>query len=403
MAAPPPLLKPYDMTSIVSKAEQFVKQLLQDNLTPDHYYHNLPHTLAVVDAARLLSARHELSGQACETIELAAWFHDTGFTQTYEGHEEAGVEIAKAFLTNEGYPQENLPTLERLILATKVGHQPNDELEKIIRDADLSNVGRADYLALLSGLRHEWEVFRNEIHKDRAWYQLNYEFVRNHKYNTAIAQEIYGIQHKQNELTLKKLAAKKKKKKKKKPEKINDRTGDTIGTNRSAQMMFKTALRNHMDLSNLADNKANIMLSVNALIVTIAVPLAAGYVNDAPHLMVPVIILLLTCLCSMIFATLATRPIPMTGLTTQEDILQGRSNLFFFGNFYRMSLPEYDQGMNNVIKDDDSLESAIKRDLYFLGRSLGKKYNQLRICYNLFMIGVVLSVVLFGVSYAIFQ
>ena len=35
--------------------------------------------------------------------------------------------------------------------------------------------------------------------------------------------------------------------------------------------MFKTALRNHLDLSNLADNKANIMLSVNALIITIAI------------------------------------------------------------------------------------------------------------------------------------
>ena len=97
--------------------------------------------------------------------------------------------------------------------------------------------------------------------------------------------------------------------------------------------MFKTALRNHMDLSNLADNKANIMLSVNALIVTIAIPMGAGYVNDDSHLMIPVIILLLTCLSSMIFATLATRPIPMTGHTSQEAIQEGRANLFFFGNF----------------------------------------------------------------------
>lgn len=168
-------------------------------------------------------------------------------------------------------------------------------------------------------------------------------------------------------------------------------------------MMFKTALRNHMDLSSLADNKANIMLSVNALIITIAVPMGAAYVNDAPHLMAPVIILLLTSLCSMIFATLATRPIPMTGMSTKEDIKAGRSNLFFFGNFYRMGLQEYDEGMDEVIKNDQNLEAAIKRDLFFLGSSLGKKYNQLRICYNLFMVGVVLSVILFGISYAIFQ
>ncbi|MEL7223051.1 MAG: Pycsar system effector family protein, partial [Bacteroidota bacterium] len=123
----------------------------------------------------------------------------------------------------------------------------------------------------------------------------------------------------------------------------------------------------------------------------------------ASHLMVPVIILLLTCLSSMIFATLATRPIPMTGHTSEEAIQEGRANLFFFGNFYRMDLKSYDEGMDQVISKDQSLESAIKRDLYFLGRSLGNKYNQLRICYNLFMIGVVLSVILFGLSYAIFK
>lgn len=389
------------MLTNVSKTERHVKNLLQEKLTPDHYYHNLPHTLSVVDAVRLLSARHEISNEDCELLEVAAWFHDIGYVKSYENHEAIGAEMAADFLKDLDYSEENIATIKRLILATKISHEPTDQMEMILRDADLSNIGRADYLALLSGLRHEWEVFRNEVYDERAWYQLNYKFVKEHKYHSNIAEEIYGIQHRQNEKTLKKLRNKKKKKKEK--TKPDTRTGNTISTNRSAQMMFKTALRNHMDLSNLADNKANIMLSVNALIVTIAVPMAAGYVNDAPHLMIPVIVLLLTCLCSMIFATLATRPIPMTGITTQEDINKGQSNLFFFGNFYRMGIKEYDAGMDIIIADDDTLESAIKRDLYFLGRSLGRKYNQLRICYNLFMVGVVLSVLLFGISYAVFQ
>ena len=389
------------MLTNVSKTERHVKNLLQEKLTPDHYYHNLPHTLSVVDAVRLLSARHEISNEDCELLEVAAWFHDIGYVKSYENHEANGAEMAAEFLKDLDYSEEDIATIKRLILATKISHEPTDQMEMILRDADLSNIGRADYLALLSGLRHEWEVFRNEIYDERAWYQLNYKFVKEHKYHTNIDEEIYGIQHRQKEKTLKKL--RKIKKKKKKKTKPDTRTGNTISTNRSAQMMFKTALRNHMDLSNLADNKANIMLSVNALIVTIAVPMAAGYVNDAPHLMIPVIVLLLTCLCSMIFATLATRPIPMTGITTQEDINKGQSNLFFFGNFYRMGIKEYDAGMDLIIADDDTLESAIKRDLYFLGRSLGKKYNQLRICYNLFMVGVVLSVLLFGISYAVFQ
>ncbi|RME94952.1 MAG: HD domain-containing protein, partial [Bacteroidetes bacterium] len=346
--------------TIVNKAEKFVRPLLKEGLTADHFYHNLPHTLSVVDATRLLIARHELKAEDAEALELAAWFHDTGFTQTYEGHEIVSAEIAQQFLQSENYDEDRLATVQRLILATQAGCEPKDLLEKIICDADLSNLGRADYLALLSGLRHEWEVFRQESYSDEKWYRLNYKFVKSHKYYTQVAEELYGPQYQQNLSTLKKL----RKKKKKKGRKKDTRTGDTIATNRSAQMMFKTALRNHMDLSNLADNKANIMLSVNALIVTIAVPMAAGYVKNSPHLAAPVIVLLLTCLCSMIFATLATRPIQMTGITSPEDIKQGKSNLFFFGNFYRMSLEAYDEGMDEIISKDQNLDSAIKRDLY---------------------------------------
>jgi hypothetical protein len=119
--------------------------------------------------------------------------------------------------------------------------------------------------------------------------------------------------------------------------------------------------------------------------------------------MAPVIVLLLTCLCSMIFATLATRPMSMSGYTSQEQVQAGKANLFFFGNFYRMNVDAYFAGMDELISQGENLESAIKRDLFFLGKSLGRKYNQLRVCYNLFMIGVILSVIMFGISYAVFE
>ncbi|MEZ4985985.1 MAG: DUF5706 domain-containing protein [Saprospiraceae bacterium] len=382
------------MANLLNEAEIYVRELLQAGLQPDHFYHNLPHTQLVVDATRLLTVRHNLPAADAEALELAAWFHDTGFTQQYEQNEPLGAAIAADFLASKGYPADRIELVKRVILATTVAHSPVDVLEKIIKDADLSNIGRADYLAILSGLRHEWEVFREEKYSDTDWYQLNYDFLKSHQYHTAIAQETYGLQHKQNTKTLKKLCQAKQ---------PAQKPAVSIAESKSAQMMFKTALRNHMDLSNLADNKANIMLSVNALIITIAVPMAASYVNTKPHLMAPVIILLLTCLCSMIFATLATRPMAMTGYTKKEDVKAGRANLFFFGNFYRMGLQEYEEGIDLAIAKNSNLDAAIKRDLFFLGKSLGRKYDQLRICYNLFISGVVLSILLFGISYAVFE
>ena len=176
-----------------------------------------------------------------------------------------------------------------------------------------------------------------------------------------------------------------------------------IQTNKSAQMMFKTSLRNHLDLSSLADNKANIMLSVNALIITIIVPMAAGQINDSPYLLTPILILLITCLISMIFATLATRPIKMKGETTMQTIDQGKSNLFFFGNFYKMQFNQYKAGILKVLEKEEDLDDSIMRDLFFLGKSLGTKYAQLRICYTIFMSGVSLAVLAFIIAYAIYQ
>jgi hypothetical protein len=172
-----------------------------------------------------------------------------------------------------------------------------------------------------------------------------------------------------------------------------------IESSRSAQMMFKTALRNHIDLTNIADNKANIMLSINALIITIAMPLMAAQVREHPALLLPTMLLLLTCLLSIIFATLATRPVKTNGSVNLEFIGQKPTNLFFFGNFYKMNLPDYIEGLRKVSSSNEYLEEAIAADLFFLGKALGRKFNQLRICYAIFMVGITVTVLSFVLSY----
>jgi hypothetical protein len=172
--------------------------------------------------------------------------------------------------------------------------------------------------------------------------------------------------------------------------------------NRSAQMMFKTALRNHIDLTNIADNKANIMLSINALIITITIPLAANIGTLTLNLSIPIGFLMLTSIISIIFAALVTRPIKMAGYTNISAVSEGKSNLFFFGNFYKMDITEYEEGMASVLKSEKLLNSSIFRDLYFLGRALGTKYRRLRICYMVFIIGMVATGVSFLTAEIIF-
>ena len=115
----------------------------------------------------------------------------------------------------------------------------------------------------------------------------------------------------------------------------------------------------------------------------------------------PTALLIITCLGSMIFATLATRPKITEGKLTVEDIKAKKGNLLFFGNFYNMSLPDFQWGLNELIRDTDYLYTSMSRDLYFLGVVLGKKYRYLSFCYNLFMWGLIISMIAFAWVYVL--
>ncbi|MFN7118488.1 MAG: Pycsar system effector family protein [Saprospiraceae bacterium] len=387
-------------SDIVVQTEAFVTTLLNEKLNKHHKYHNLAHTLAVRDAALQLADVLALPAEEREVLELACLLHDTGFTETYTGHESLSHRIAKNFLTQQHYPEAQLEKVLRCIDITVPEAHPLNLTEQIIKDADYVNLAGENYLASTEALRHEWAHFLNQEYDDKEWYQVNYDFLKSHQYFTPAARQLYEPQKEENRKQLKKVV-----KKSKKTQVKTDETGIpmmSIADSRTAQMMFKTALRNHLDLSNLADNKANIMLSVNALIITVAIPLSSSYTQTVPYLVYPMGALIASCLVSMIFATLATRPIRMTGETPPEKIKSGESNLFFFGNFYSMDFKAYQEGMQQVISAEKDLDNAIMRDLFFLGRSLGTKYRQLRICYNIFMAGVVLTVLVFAVCYAIY-
>lgn len=382
--------------SITEEAELYITDLLEEQLGEHYFYHNLKHTLSVRDACVDIGKGMDVGQEALEVLELAALFHDTGFIAQYDGHEEASQRIAEEFLAKNNYPKDKLDQVLECIEITQVGKEPTEQLGEIMKDADLANLGSADYLHGLSNLRKEWEVMLGQVHSDPEWFDLNQSFLKEHSYHTAYATEHYGPQVKKNRKALKQLAKAQKQEMKKSTKKP---TPSTITGSRSAQMMFKTALRNHLDLSNLADNKANIMISINAAIVTFALPVAWSYISTYDYLLYPSITLLITCLSSMVFATLATRPIKMIGFTDEEKIKAGQSNLFFFGNFFKMSFDEYNRGMQQTIEVEDRLEGAIMRDLYFLGKSLGRKYSQLRVCYNIFMMGIILTVLVFLLSF----
>ena len=387
---------------LLHQAELFVQKEFEEKISQDFSYHNFEHTQKVKSAVEFLCRQGELSESEEEILILAALFHDLGFSKSIDNHEEASKDIAKSFLMGKEYPAEKIEKVLEIIEATRKNHSPKNKLEEIIIDADLSGLANVHYQEDAKKLRQEWEKVNKQILTDNEWDLTNYNFMKDHVYYTEEAQQNYGPQKNKNLAHLEKkilngTEAQKKKKKTKKSAEL----GRTISSNKSAQTQFKTALRNHIDLSAIADNKANIMLSVNALIITVALPIIAEKVVQNIALLVPTLILLVVCITSMIYATLATRPIKMKGFVDQSAIKSKKSNLFFFGNFFKMSFDEYETGMLRVLKKPELLDNAITRDLFFLGKALGKKYSNLRLCYNIFMYGIIISVIAFIVAFVV--
>ncbi|MBI5914583.1 MAG: HD domain-containing protein [Bacteroidetes bacterium] len=377
---------------LVQQAEKYVVDLLKKGLTADYRYHDLPHTLSVRDTSLELGKRYRLEAGELELLELAALFHDTGFTKSYNGHEDVSKEIAAGFLNNENYPPEKTAQIQSLIEITKVGVEPQTLLEKILKDSDF-NTNESGYEEKSAALRKEWEVCCGVKMNDEEWLQNNISFWEGHRFYTGEAQAMFGEAKRK---TFKKL--------RKQGEKNKIEAGEVqfaISESKSAQMIFKTTLRNQIDLTNIADNKANIMLSINSLLITIGIPMLATNIEKNPNLVYPAAVLLLTCILSIVFATLATRPVKMEGTTEFSAIAEGNTNLFFFGNFFKMQRDDYIRGLMKVMQNENILDKSIVNDLYFLGRTLGNKYRRLRITYQIFMFGMVLTVATFAVTYVV--
>jgi len=167
---------------------------------------------------------------------------------------------------------------------------------------------------------------------------------------------------------------------------------------RGIETLFRLTSKNHMDMSAMADSKAGIMISVNSIIISIILTVLIGRLEDYPHLILPTIILIVVNICTIIFSVLATRPKILGGQFTHEDIDNRKINLLFFGHFHRMPLEAYQSGIKQMLNDKEYLYSSLVKDIYFLGVVLGRKYRFLRISYTIFMYGLILSVLAFGLA-----
>lgn len=383
--------------TIVEKSSAYVQKLLNDKLSPKNIYHNLQHTERVVKKTQELADWEKVGDVEKQWLAVAAWFHDTGYVMQDHDNEQIGADEAESFLREEHADEEMITAVKRLILVTKSNAEPKDLLEKIMKDADCSHLGAPYYDQIAGFLKQELEYTKGEKIPELFWAKNNVAFMKDHTFYTDAAKALWQAQKDINIFHLEQQIAKKVKKKKDK----NMQTQGSKKLGRGVETMFRVTLSNHIELSAIADTKANILLSVNAIIISVAIANLLPKL-DAPtnsFLVYPTMVLLLFSVISVVLSVLSTRPKISNVNVTQEMIKKNQTNILFFGNFHKMKLEEFEWGIDYLIEHEDSLYNSLTKDLYFLGLVLERKYRLLRITYNVFMIGIVLSALAFVISY----
>ncbi len=393
------------MSTLIEKSEAYVQQLLTEELPSNCIYHNLTHTKRVFKSTKEIIDGSGLSKEESEILLLAALFHDVGYIYGAENHEIKSVELASKFLKENGASDHQIAKIGECIMATQFSAEPKTELEKIIRDADASHFAKDYFQEASEFLRLEWKMQGCADYSKRKWLTENIDLLRNkHQYLSQYAMEHWTPKKEENlQLMIQEseaLANEKALQKKKESKKLKEKM-KAIDPEKAIQSVFRVTLRNHIKLSDIADTKANILLSVNAIIISIALSNLIPKLDNPSnaYLIIPTLIFTISTVTSIVLSVLATRPNVTSGKFTKEDVQNKKVNLLFFGNFHKMSLEEYDWAMNEMINDKQYIYSSLTKDLYFLGLVLQRKYKILRLTYSIFMSGIIISVVAFAISF----
>ncbi|WP_462249111.1 Pycsar system effector family protein [Ferruginibacter sp.] len=389
--------------NLYKKTEQHVTELFNNNKNPALVFHNLDHTKSVVERTKEIAGHYYLSENDMLVVYVAAWFHDTGYMFTdAEHHEEKSVELMKDFMKLYSTDETLLKMIEECILATRPPRQQDSLLKQIICDADTYHFGTSEFK---DTNKKVWEEYnhRGTVLNEKEWTLKTMVLLETHEFFTKYCKD--NLEEKK-EKNMKKLKKKSEENDKADDEalSLNYMAKDKTGLmSKGIQTMLRLTSENHLRLSDMADSKANILISVNAIIISVILSVLLRKLEEVPYLTIPTIIFLLVAVTTIVISIIATRPKVSGGTFTSQDIIDKKTNLLFFGNFHKATYEEYDGAMREMMRDTDYLYGSLIKDIYTLGTVLGRKYKLLRLAYNIFMVGIIVSVLAFGIAVFFFH
>ncbi len=399
--------------SFLSKIEVFATEFITNKNPESIVYHDISFTHRLVSAIKVISEKEDVSEKEKELLLVAAWIYGLGYYDAesfgskniISGCIKCTIRIGKPFLEEVNYLQEHIDAVYTILENTKHPLNPTNKLEQIFADALYYDFAREKGKKYLKKMYQELLIFHAISIGKKKWNDELIKLLENHTYFTAygksalepkkhslikeIKKEAKALISIQNTALKKELEISDRELKNLK-ESLSE-TNNSVDI-RTIQTLFRNTSRNHYTLNQMVDRKANIMISINAIINSIVI---GGILGPSATIidisLLPAFVLVTASSLSIFYAILAVKPDRTHGEFTEEEIRNKQGNLLYFGNFYNMSYRDYEWAMLEMITDKDYLYSSLIRDIYYLGERIQKKHSNIRKSLMIFLVGTALS------------
>jgi predicted metal-dependent HD superfamily phosphohydrolase len=349
----------------------------------------------VVDACREIAFASKMNGADLQAILLAAWFYDAGYAPGQGGTRQRSMELAHDFLQHAGQPESLIEAVGAAI-AKAESPAPDDLPQEILHDALLLPIASKSFLQDAELYRLEHERRTGEVIPDVEWTRRCIGFLDSHQFRTRYAHVEYNRRRAANLVRLHKRLREQEEKAVRR--KVDDaRFSRAVG--RTVEDIWSIQTREEIRLLAIMDKRTSTMIHVNAIMMSLVVAILVRKLDEHPRLIVPTLVLLTANVVTIFISVFSLR----AGRAANKrlfgnDLALHDANPLVFATPRDESLTEFTQRMGALAQDADALKKSMLEQLYFGRKFIIARVKKLRLTYDVFIYGLLLSLVVFAIS-----
>ena len=385
---------------LLNKARSYVLEQFEAGLAPKYLFHNFAYSTEIESTVKGLLKKTELGERTQNLLRIASLFYPVGYIDGHKKFRETSVEALNEWAEIEGVdlssPDGNAADW---ILGVKGADQDSPLPVRLLHDACWSWLGRKRFDRRSNLLQLERDTIGSKEGDPIKFGEDMQDLLLNFNYLTSVGKREYDTRRRSN------VSSQQRENYTIEQNEVKARTGKNFG--RGIDTMYRTAFRNHINLSRIADGKANMMISINTIILSIVITVSGASLSffedvffENPEFLIPIISLLLSSLIAVVFAVFSARPNVTEYRIKKDKLIKSKeASLLYFGNFLKLEKKEFVEYMATMKLNQSALYDDLAKDLYDLGQVMHRKYLLLTISYNTFVGGLALAVISFLTVY----